>query len=161
MMVAIASLGVVSSALITTHIMMSTTSSGTSGYPGTRKGRGAAGCERRSTMSARVTGIQNSAYDITAILVSSSKVPETASTAAHAQVSNNEVTGTRVLGLKRPKRAKKSPSRAEAKETRARVRIVPLREPMHEITKISAATATARVPRKVCTARAATDGASG
>ena len=49
-MVAIASLGVVSSALITTHTMMSTTSSGTSGYPGTRKGRGAM-AERRSPLA--------------------------------------------------------------------------------------------------------------
>jgi len=39
--------------------------------------------------------------------------------------------------------------------------MTPFIEPMVETRKISAATAAARPPTKVCTARAATDGASG
>src|SRR3979490_2136234 len=75
--------------------------------------------------------------------------------------STSEVTGTRVRGLRRPKPAKNSPARAGAWETRARGRMVPFSEPTVEIRNISAATAAARVPRNVCTARAATEGASG
>src|SRR5580658_240435 len=95
------------------------------------------------------------------MLVSWSKVPEVASNAAHTHSSTIEVSGTRERGLKVPKVLKNRPSRALAQATRARVRIVPFREPMVDSRKMSAATGAARAPRKVCTARVATEGASG
>src|SRR5450432_4117115 len=98
---------------------------------------------------------------MTAMLVSWSKDPEAASTAAQMHSSTSDVTGTRVRGLRRPKRLKNSPSRADAYETRARVRMVPLSEPTVDIRNINEATDAARAPRKVPTARAATEGASG
>ena len=112
-------------------------------------------------MTESATGIQKSAYDITAMLVSWSKVPEAASSVPQTASSTSEVTGTRLRGFRRPKPAKNSPSRAAAYGTRAALRMTPFKEPMVEIRKISAAMRVARPPRNVCTARAATEGASG
>src|SRR5207302_8549823 len=95
------------------------------------------------------------------MLVSWSNVPEAASRAAQMLTRTIEVTGTRECGLKRPKAAKNNPSRAAAYGTRARARIVPLSAPVQETRKIRAAMGAACVPRKVCTVRAATEGASG
>ena len=113
-------------------------------------------------MTASDTGIQKSAYDITAMLVSWSKVPETASSApqsAEQHQRGDRHAARRGSGARSG--AKNRPSRAAAYGTRAAVRITPFNEPMVEMRKISAATGAARPPRKVCTARAATDGASG
>ena len=67
---AIDSRGALRSALTTIHTITRAKISGTSGYPGTRYGRGSCGRLWRNTTTASATGIQKSAYDITAMLVS-------------------------------------------------------------------------------------------
>ena len=71
------------------------------------------------------------------------------------------LTGTLAPGDRCAKRRKKSPSRAAAYGTRARVSKTPFSAPTVEIRNTIAAIESAFAPRKVCTARAPTAGASG